>query len=202
MRIIAITGGIGSGKTTVANWIHETGVPVIDADHISRQLTAEGGEALPGIRQAFGNGVFAPDGSLNRAALAAMVFTQDPAPRKKLNEIMHPMVIRRMNRELDALRAQGAPVAVIEVPLLYEAGMEHIADTVVCVTASRDTRIRRLALRSGLTEQQAAARMEAQQDTVKTEQLADYVLSTDGTTQENREHTLSLWRRIMGESEA
>jgi len=202
MRIIAITGGIGSGKTTVANWIGETGVPVLDADRISRDLTAAGGDALPAIRQAFGSGVFRGDGTLNRAALAAIVFAEDPTLRKKLNAIVHPMVTERLHRELEAFRKRGAPVAVIEVPLLYEAGMEHIADKVLCVTASRETRIRRLMERSGLTPAQAAARMDAQQEPGKTEALADYVLSTDASTETNRENTLLLWRRILNESEA
>lgn len=202
MRIIAITGGIGSGKTTVANWIGETGVPVLDADRISRELTAAGGEALPLIRKAFGGGVFCENGTLNRAALAAIVFAEDPTLREKLNAIMHPMIARRLRRELEALEAQGVPVAVVEVPLLYEAGMERFADRVLCVTASRDTRIRRLAQRSGLTPAQAAARMDVQQDTGKTEALADYVLSTDASTQTNQENALLLWQQILSESEA
>ncbi len=199
MRIIAITGGIGSGKTTVAGWIGETGVPVIDADRISRELTAAGGEALPPIRAAFGNGVFLTDGSLNRAALAALVFGGDPALREKLNGILHPMVIGRMQAQLNALRERGTPLCVIDVPLLYEAGLETLADTVLCVTASLETRVRRLMKRSGLTREQALARMKAQQDTGKTERLADYVLTTDADTEVNRENALSVWRRILQE---
>ena len=201
MRIIAITGGIASGKTTVAGWIEKTGVPVVNADRISRELTAKDGEALPAIRDAFGNGVFHKNGTLHRAALAEAVFSGDSAPRKKLNAILHPMVIERMRRELDALERMGAPVVVIEVPLLYEAGMESMADAVICVTASEKTRIRRLMERSGLTREQALARMRAQQDTDKTEAMADYVLLTDASMETNRKNTLSLWRRILGEKE-
>ena len=201
MRIIAITGGIASGKTTVAGWIEETGVPVVNADRISRELTAKGGEALPAIREAFGNGVFHKNGTLHRAALAKIVFSGDSAPRKKLNAILHPMVIERMRRELDALESMGASVAVIEVPLLYEAGMESMADAVICVTAAEETRIRRLTERSGLTREQALARMRTQQDTDKTEAMADYVLPTDASTETNRENTLSLWRHILGGKE-
>lgn len=200
MRVVAITGGIGSGKTTVAGWIGETGVPVIDADRISRALTTSGGEALPQIREAFGGKVFHADGALNREALAALVFAGDPAPRETLNGILHPMVIKRMRRELEALDQKGEPIAVIEVPLLYESGTETMADKVICVTASEGTRVRRLMERSRLTRGQAIARMRAQQETKKTEELADYVLSTDGTTEENQENALRLWRRIINES--
>lgn len=199
MRVIAITGGIGSGKTTVAGWIRETGVPVVDADAISRALTAEGGEALPAIRQAFGNGVFYPDGTLDRAALAALVFTDDPAPRKALEHILHPMVIARMRDALQKLKAQGTPVAVIEVPLLYESGTQTMADTVICVTAREETRLKRLMERSGLTREQALSRMRAQQDVAKTEALADYTLSTDATTAENKRNALRLWQQIANE---
>ena len=160
MRVIAITGGIGSGKTTVAGWIRKTGVPVVDADRISRALTAQDGQALPLIRQAFGDGVFHPDGTLDRAALAALVFTEDPAPRKTLERILHPMVIARMQGELAALKAQGTPIAVTEVPLLYEAGAQGMADAVLCVTAREETRLNRLMARSGLTRAQALARMQ------------------------------------------
>jgi dephospho-CoA kinase len=200
MRIIAITGGIGSGKTTVAGWIGETGVPVVNADRISRVLTEKNGEALPLIRRAFGNAVFHPDGTLDRAALAERVFAGDPAPRETLNQILHPMVIARMDRELDSLRKQGTPIAVIEVPLLYEAGMETMADAVICVTASEETRMQRLEKR-GLSREQAAARMRTQQNTKKTEELADYILATDDATGINRQNTLVLWQRIMSESE-
>jgi dephospho-CoA kinase len=201
MRIVAITGGIAGGKTTVAGWIRETGAPVVDADRISRELTARGGEALPMIREAFGEGVFHEDGTLNRAAMADLVFSGDPAPRERLNAILHPMVIERMERELETLKERGTRVAVIEVPLLYEAGMENMADTVICVTASEETRIRRLTERGGFTRAQALARMKAQQETRKTEAMADYVLATDASTETNRENALSLWRHILGESE-
>lgn len=202
MRIIAITGGIGSGKSTVAGWIEETGVPVIDADAVSRALTAPGGEALPRIRDAFGNGVFRPDGTLDRAALADLVFRADPTRQKQLNAILHPMVIERMQRQLEALEARGEPVAVIEVPLLYEAGLEGIADAVICVAASEETRLKRLTARSGLTREQALARMRAQQDVEKTEALADYVIHTDCSTIENKRTALRLWQRIAGKIEA
>ncbi len=201
MRVIAITGGIGSGKTTVAGWLREIGVPVVDADQISHALTAKGGEALPLIRETFGGGVFDEDGTLNRAALAALVFAGDPAPREKLNGILHPMVIGRMRRELRKLEKQGVPAAVIEVPLLYESGTETMADKVICVTASEETRIKRLMERSALTRGQAIARMRAQQETKKTEELADYVIATDASTEVNRDNALRLWRRIIHESE-
>jgi len=107
-----------------------------------------------------------------------------------------------MRRELDRLSAQGEPIAVIDVPLLYEAGMQATADTVICVTAGEETRLKRIAERSGLTRGQALARIQLQQDMEKTEALADYVLSTDGSTQENKQNALRLWRQITEKNEA
>ena len=201
MRVIAITGGIASGKTTVAQWIAQTGVPVINADQISRSLTAEGGAALPKLREAFGSAVFHADGTLNRAVLAALVFTDNPLPREKLNAILHPMIISRMQRKLKTLRKRGIAIAVIEVPLLYETGMDQMADTVICVTASEETRIRRMAERDGIPRERALARIRAQQDPQKTAQLADYVISTDASLEENKQQALLLWQRITGKSE-
>jgi len=201
MRVIAITGGIASGKTTVAQWIAQTGVPVINADQISRSLTAEGGAALPKLREAFGSAVFHADGTLNRAVLAALVFTDNPLPREKLNAILHPMIISRMQRKLKTLRKRGIAIAVIEVPLLYETGMDQMADTVICVTASEETRIRRMAERDGIPRERALARIRAQQDLQKTAQLADYVISTDASLEENKQQALLLWQRITGKSE-
>lgn len=200
MRVIAITGGIGSGKTTVARWIRETGVPVIDADQISRHLTKPGGEALPKLREAFGSAIFSADGTLNRSVLAALVFTDRPAPREKLNAILHPMIFKHMQRELKALERRNVPVAVVEVPLLYESGMDRIADTVICVSAAEETRIHRMAVRDGISRKQAVARMKAQQDPQKIEELADYVLRTDAPMHENKENVLRLWQQILSES--
>lgn len=201
MQIIAITGGIGSGKSTVARWIEETGVPVVDADSISRKLTAENGQALPKLREAFGSAIFHADGTLNRAVLAALVFTNDPEPREKLNAILHPMIIGFMQRKLKTLGRKGVRVAVIDVPLLYETGMQHMADKVICVTASEETRVRRIMERDGVTQAQAMARVRAQQDPKITEQMADYVLTTDDSLEENRRNALQLWQYILGESE-
>ncbi len=201
MQIIAITGGIGSGKSTVAHWIEETGVPVLDADDISRKLTAENGQVLPKLREAFGSAIFHADGTLNRAVLAALVFTNDPKPREKLNAILHPMIIGFMQRKLKTLARKGERIALIDVPLLYETGMQHMADKVICVTASEETRVRRIMERDGITQAQAMARVRAQQDPKITEQMADYVLTTDDSLEENRRNALQLWQYILGESE-
>ena len=99
MRVIAITGGIGSGKTTVANYYRSLGIDTIDADAISRELTAPGGEALPAIREAFGDGVFHADGTLDRGALATVVFQGNTQSLQRLNAILHPRITTRIRAQ-------------------------------------------------------------------------------------------------------
>ena len=151
MKIIALTGGIACGKTTLANMLRELGAPVIDADAISRSLTAPGGKALPAIREAFGSEVFQNDQTLNRAALAARVF-QDPEQLRKLNAVTHPLIIERMQSEIERCRKSGAPVVVLDVPLLFETGLDRLADETVCVSAPLPVQLKRLMTRNGLTE--------------------------------------------------
>ena len=199
MRVIGITGGIGSGKTTVAAWYHAHGVPVIDADAISRALTAPNGEALPAIREAFGARVFRNDGTLDRAALAGCVFTDDPQPRKQLNAILHPMIIKRVTQALQTLREAGEPVVLLDAPLLFEAGMDKVCDAVLCVTAPDEVRLRRIEQRDGISREEAVQRIRSQNSTERTESLADYVLHTDVEQATLEKRALALWQRILAD---
>jgi dephospho-CoA kinase len=197
VRVIAITGGIGSGKSNVTALYRSLGIPAIDADALSRALTAPGGDALPSIREAFGDGVFTPEGCLNRTALARLVFMEDPAALRRLNAIMHPMIARRVYAELERLRNAGAAVALLDAPLLFEAGLEKLADTVICVTAPEDVRIRRVRKRDGSTAEEALRRIRSQNPAERTEKLSDYVLSTDATREDTRARALELWQRVL-----
>lgn len=178
MRIIALTGGIACGKSTVAGWLRELGASVIDADQISRQLTAPGGEALPAIRRAFGDGVMNRDGSLCREALAGLVFASEE-DRVRLNALLHPMIQRQMESQMEKCRKNGASIVVLDVPLLYEAGMESMADFVVCVAAPEELQLSRLENRDGLTRAEALARIRSQWPVAQKALLADATLWTD-----------------------
>ena len=197
MRVIGITGGIGSGKTTVAALYRSLGVPVIDADAISRALTAPCGEALPAIREAFDEGVFHPDGTLNRAALAKIVFSDDPAPRVKLNGILHPMIKYRLLAELEAFRTAGVPVTLIDVPLLFEAGIDRLCDAVICVTAPEAVQIRRIMGRDHIPREEALRRIRSQNPQERTKSQSDYVLNTDAPMGKTRERALALWQQVL-----
>lgn len=161
MKIIGLTGGIACGKSTVAAMLRGLGAPVIDADAISRSLTAPGGEALPAIRSAFGDTVFHPDGTLDRKALAALVFGNSQQ-LKRLNAITHPLILSRMQSEIDLCREEGAPLVVLDVPLLLEAGFDRLCTQTLCVFADEETQIARLRSRDGMPRQEALARIRSQ----------------------------------------
>ena len=198
MKIIALTGGIACGKTTLANMLRELGAPVIDADAISRSLTAPGGKALPAIRKAFGSEVFQNDQTLNRAALAARVF-QDPEQLRKLNAVTHPLIIERMQSEIERCRKSGAPVVVLDVPLLFETGLDRLADETVCVSAPLPVQ---LMTRNGLTEEQAMRRIQSQMPLCEKEKLADRTISTDCPLEELRARMGRLYRQWLEEAQA
>ena len=201
MKIIALTGGIACGKTTLANMLRELGAPVIDADAISRSLTAPGGEALPALREAFGSEVFQNDQTLNRAALAARVF-QNPEQLRKLNAVTHPLIIERMQSEIERCRKSGAPVVVLDVPLLFETGLDRLADETVCVSAPLPVQLKRLMTRNGLTEEQAMRRIQSQMPLCEKEKLADRTISTDRPLEELRALMGRLYRQWLEEAQA
>ena len=201
MKIIALTGGIACGKTTLANMLRELGAPVIDADAISRSLTAPGGKALPALREAFGGEVFQDGQTLNRTALAARVF-QDPEQLRKLNAVTHPLIIERMQSEIERCRDSGVPVVVLDVPLLFETGLDRLADETVCVSAPLPVQLKRLMTRNGLTEDQAMRRIQSQMPLCEKEKLADRTISTDRPLEELRTLMGRLYRQWLEEAQA
>lgn len=201
MKIVALTGGIACGKSTLAEMLRELGAPVIDADAISRNLTAPGGKALPALREIFGGDVFQDDHTLNRAALAARVF-QDPEQLRKLNAVTHPLIIERMQSEIERCRDSGAPVVVLDVPLLFETGLDRLANETICVSAPLPVQLKRLMTRNGLTEEQAMARIRSQMPLSEKEKLADRTISTDRPLEELRTLMGHLYRQWLEEAQA
>jgi len=192
MILIALTGGIACGKSTVAEWLRQEGAAVIDADAISRSLTHREGEALPLIRQTFGNEVFRPDGELDRVRIAEKVFG-DREMLAKLNRILHPLVLRRMEEEIERFRRAGLSAVVLDIPLLYEAGLESRVDWVICVSAPEELQIQRLIDRDGLTRNQAEARIRSQWPCLEKELRADDVIRTDKNPEEVRDQALRIY---------
>ena len=173
---IGLTGGIGSGKSTVAALLAERGARVVDADRIAREVVAPGTPGLAAVAAEFGDGVVAADGSLDRPALAALVFG-DPAARARLDGIVHPLVRARAAEAVAAAPADA--VVVQDVPLLVETGQAGSYDLVLVVETDPETRVARLVER-GMTADDARARMASQATDEQRRAVADVVLRNDG----------------------
>lgn len=178
MKIIGLTGGIACGKSTIAGILRGLGATVVDADAIYDNLTNPGGEALPRIRDAFGDFVFYPDDTLDRSTLSAIVFQNDEE-LSKLNAATHPLIQRRMLEEVEICRKMGVLVVVLDVPLLFETGMGSLADVTVCASAPFEKQIERLKTRSGLNREQALQRIHSQWPLSEKERRSDIVIHTD-----------------------
>jgi dephospho-CoA kinase len=155
---VALTGGIASGKSTVAGLFAARGVPVIDTDLIARQVVEPGEPALAAVIEAFGSGVLGPDGRLDRPRMRERVFA-DPAARRRLEDILHPAIRAEMERQA---RAAGGPYQLLVIPLLVEAGRRDHVDRVLVVDVPEATQIERLMRRDGVPRSQAEAALRAQ----------------------------------------
>jgi dephospho-CoA kinase len=195
MYLIGLTGGIASGKSVVGTRLAEHGGILVDADVIAREVVEPGTPALAAIAQEFGGGVIAPDGSLNRAALGAIIFS-DSDKRARLNAITHPAVWARAKELFDAAAAADpSAVIVYDVPLLVEAsGNRPMSfDLVVVVHASTETRLRRLVELRGLTREEAQHRLNSQASDAERLAIADVVIDSNGTLDETLRQADKLW---------
>ena len=191
---VGLTGGLGSGKSTVAALLGEHGAVIIDADVVAREVVRAGTPGFAAVVARFGPGVVGPDGELDRAALARIVFA-DGAALDELNAIVHPLVGSR-SAELAAAVPPGA-VVVHDIPLLAENGLADRFDTVVVVEADREIRLARLAER-GLTRAEAEARMAAQATDEKRRAIADEIVRNDGDLDSLARQVDRLWDRLNG----
>ena len=189
MLRIGLTGGIGSGKSTVAGLLAARGARIVDADRIAREVVEPGTPGLEAVVAAFGREVLTPEGALDRPALAAVVFA-DPDARRRLDGIVHPLV-RARAAELVAAAPPDA-VVVQDVPLLVETGQASSYDLVLVVEADLDTRVRRLVGR-GLSEEDARARIAAQATDEQRRAVADVVLDNSGTVEDLETQVERFW---------
>jgi len=179
MRVVGLTGGIATGKSTFAAALRALGVPILDADELARRAVAKGTAALAAIVASFGPEVLDPTGELDRRRMAARVFS-DPAARARLEAIVHPAVRAATIEELGRLADEGVDLAFYDVPLLYEVGLERDLDCVVVVWAPREAQIDRLRSRDGLSRSEAEARLAAQIPIDEKAARADVVVRNDG----------------------
>jgi dephospho-CoA kinase len=199
--LIAVTGGIASGKSVVSKRLGELGAVVVDADQVARDVVQPGEPALARIAEEFGPDVIAPDGTLDRAALGAIVF-RDASQREKLNAITHPAVSERSRRMFQqALDADPNAVVVYDVPLLVDAhggGRAAEFHPVVVVVADPETRVRRMVELRGMDEAEAQRRIAAQADDAERLAVADVVIDANGSLESTLRQTDELWESLGG----
>ncbi|MFI8598126.1 dephospho-CoA kinase [Rothia koreensis] len=196
-RRVGLTGGIGSGKSTVAQLLQEHGAVVIDADAISRELTAKGSPVLDQIRDAFGTHVLTDTGELDRAALAKIVFDDETA-RERLNSIVHPAVRQESARLVDeASRAETfSGVVVQDIPLLVETGQADSFDGVIVVEAPESVRIDRLVTARGMKEDDARSRIRSQATDDQRRAVATWIIDNSGDRETTTAQVATLWDEL------
>ncbi|WP_181884568.1 dephospho-CoA kinase [Neobacillus piezotolerans] len=195
---IGLTGGIASGKSTVANMCKEMGIPVIDAD-IEARLAVEPSEpAYRKIVEAFGPGILLPNGELDRQALGALIF-HDVAKRNLLNGIVHPEVRKRMAEKREAAEKSGAEVIILDIPLLFESKLTHLADRTLVVQVDWETQLSRLMARNSFSKEEAEARIRSQMPLSEKAALADAVIDNNKGIEETKRQLLEILARWRAE---
>jgi dephospho-CoA kinase len=194
MRLIGLTGGIATGKTTVTRWLREAGAHVLDADELAREVVEPGTPGLRSVAERF-PGVVGPDGRLDRAALAARVFGNE-GERQALNAALHPLIQQAFLEKSQALADEGVDLIVYDAALLIENGLHTLMDGVILVTAPRPTQVERLVARNGMTPAQAEARIDAQLPLSQKLAHATWVIDNGGTLESTRAQVDTLWRQI------
>ena len=198
MPLVALTGGIASGKSTIARTLAELGAVIVDADQIVRDVQQPGSPVLAAIADEFGAGVIRADGSLDRGALGGLVFGDDDAVRR-LNAIVHPAVRAESARRFaEVLERDPGAVVVYDVPLLVEARVDDPWELIVVAHAPADVRSRRLVELRGMSETDAAARIASQVSDDARLAIADAVIDTTGTLDDTRRQIDELWATLPG----
>jgi dephospho-CoA kinase len=196
VRVIGLTGGIASGKSTVAAMLRELGAPIIDADLLARQVVEPGAPALAEIAQVFGPEVLAADGSLDRKRMGERIFA-DPGARAVLNAITHPRIAQASAASIADLAAGGHPVAIYEAALLVENRIHERLGGLIVVSVPPEIQLERLRARDGLDEDGARARVGAQLPLASKVAVADWVVDNGGPVAHTREQVERIWREIQ-----
>jgi len=195
MKVIGLTGGIGSGKSTVSQFLSELGATVLDADKVGHQCYQPGTEARKDVVDAFGEEIIAPDESIDRKKLGAIVFG-DPEALIRLNQIMHPRMYDMMADQIEEYRLGGVEVVVLDAAVLFEGGWTPLVDEIWITVASEPTVVQRVRERTGLPEEQIRSRIRSQLSNEERKEKADLVISNDGGLDELREKVEELWKGL------
>lgn len=210
-RVVGLTGGIGTGKSTVGRMLAALGAEVIDSDAIVRELQAPGMPLLAKIAEAFGPEMLLADGALDRKRLGSVVF-RDPETRRRLETLVHPATVAELARRLEAARRAGAPLVVLDIPLLLEgrarkqtgasprATAADLVSEVIVVYAPESVQIERQLARDGSTREHAAERVRAQLSIEEKRRLADFVIDNVGSLQETERQVRELYAKLTAPS--
>jgi dephospho-CoA kinase len=201
MKIIGLTGGIGSGKSTVAGFLEEMGATVLDVDRVGHEALEPGSEGWQRAIEAFGRDILTTGDVIDRARLGRVVFN-DPEARRRLNDILHPIIQGMADARLEEYRRRGVATVVLEAPLMLETGRQWQADEVWVTVAPEARVIERLRNKAGLTEAEARGRMQAQLSNEERIRHADVVIDTDCSLEELREKVATLWRGFRDRHDA
>jgi dephospho-CoA kinase len=195
MRVVGLTGGIASGKSTVARMLGELGARIVDADQVAREVVEPGQPAYRDIVEAFGGGVLQADGSLDRKRLGAIVFA-DAEQRQRLNAITHPRIAAATQQKMAAFAAAGEALAVYEAALLVENGLHHALGGLIVVACSEAEQVARIMRRDGLSEDEAERRVRAQAPLADKVAAANWVIDTSGPLENTRAQVEKVWTEI------
>lgn len=197
MYRIGLTGSIATGKSTVTNMLKELGAFVIDCDKTARDVVAPGTRGLAKIEAAFGKDAVAADGSMDRVYIGDLVF-RNPGMKKRLENILFPLIFEALDKELLRLEREGAtPVVFLDMPLLYEVKYDSYVDEVWLVYVPFEVQLSRLMKRNGYTKEEALLRIHSQISVDKKKSLAQQVIDNSGTLEDTKEQVRSLWERLQ-----
>jgi dephospho-CoA kinase len=195
MRVFGLTGGIGSGKSIVGHFFREEGIPVVDADGISREVTMPGKPAHAAIVRCFGTGILAPDGRIDRKKLGAIVFS-DSGKRADLEAITHPRILEGIREAVSALAAAGHAIAIVEAALIHEIGRQGMFEAVIGVGCDSGIQVERLMRRDRIPRQEALRILSAQMDPGEKAGASDYVIDNSGDLAATRAQVRALVRKL------
>lgn len=197
MYRIGLTGGVGSGKSTVSSYMHELGIPVIDGDKLAREAVIPGSRAMDQIRKAFGPSIFLPDGRLDRLKMGEIVFN-DEEKRQKLNGIIHPYIWLRTQEELVRAQNERKAVVVLDMPLLLEISWQLRVEEVWIVEVPLEVQISRVISRDGFTREQVLERIHKQMPTANKVNYADVVIDNSHSVEDTRRQVREALKHVPG----
>ncbi len=200
MKLAGLTGGIATGKSTVAQMFEELGARIIDADAIAREIVRPGKDAYNEVVEHFGNEILTPDGRIDRERLGAIVF-DDENERRTLESITHPRVFDEMQRRIKQHAGEGTQLTLCDVPLLFESGAQNWLKPTILVYTDPKTQLERLTERDECSEENAMARISSQMPIDEKKKLADIVIDNSGDMESTRSQVEATWKKLIEDTE-